>query len=395
MNNNVAVICSYPFPIGYAATNRIIAYAKGLVHNGVLVDVYVYNPSDYKKESFSNPGVYQGVNYFYPAGRIRRKNKILHGFEMIKGIYLTLKKIKEENCIKQYRCIIISSETLYVLYFFSRLAQKLNTKSIFIFDEYPIPIRKYLKSKIPKLKQFLFSKVLPHISAYVSMTSSLAAFYCKITPKKTLIFPSVTDISCFDNDSFCMTPQERKYICYMGNMELSKDNVDNIIRAFYLVADIYKDIDLHLYGSPSQKDKMYLEQLINELNLNDRVIFKGKVDREVVPKILKSAYILVSSQPNTKRAEGGFPTKLGEYLATSVPVLLTNVGEISKYINDSEQAFLVPPTNPQLYADKLIYIINNYQTALGVARVGRQFLYDNYSHIIMGKKLADFIKEIK
>lgn len=178
----------------------------------------------------------------------------------------------------------------------------------------------------------------------------------------------------------------------MGNMELAKDNVDNIIVAFSKISDKYRDINFFLYGAPSQADKQYLEKVIEQNNLKERVFIKNRVNFEEVPQIVKNAYILVSSQPNTKRAEGGFPTKLGEYMATGVPTLLTDVGEITQYVQDGIHVHIVPPENPLLYAEKLEFIINNYEHCKKVAENAQKYLEENFDYLAVAKKLKEFLE---
>ena len=110
-----------------------------------------------------------------------------------------------------------------------------------------------------------------------------------------------------------------------------------------------------------------------------------------VPVILKSAYLLVSSQPNSKRAEGGFPTKLGEYMATGVPAILTDVGEITKYVQDGVHVYIVEPENHIAYANKLDFILSNYSEALSIASTAKEYLLNNFDYKSVSKNLLDFL----
>lgn len=222
------------------------------------------------------------------------------------------------------------------------------------------------------------------------MTRNLQDFYdSKICPKPTLLLSTVVDTDRFMNVS--QMKSERDYLCYMGNMELSKDNVDNIIRAFNIIRDDYPDLDLHLYGSPNSRDRNYLLSIIKELELGDRVFIKGRIDNRDVPKVLAGAKILVASQPDTKRAEGGFPTKLGEYFMSGVPTILTDVGEISVYVKDSVNGYLVLPSRPDLYAKKIQHILDRYQEALDVAQYAKMYVWNNFGYEVAGKNISSFI----
>ena len=226
------------------------------------------------------------------------------------------------------------------------------------------------------------------------MTMNLKLFYdSKICPKPTLLLSTIVDTDRFND----VKPFEAKrdYLCYMGNMELTKDNVDNIIYAFNIVKNDYPNIDLHLFGCPNSKDKEYLISIIKKLKLSDRVFIMGRINSEEVPNILVSAKVLVASQPNTKRAEGGFPTKMGEYFMSGVPTILTDVGEISLYVKDGVNAYIVPPSRPDLYAEKLRYIFNEYPKALKVAQNAKSYIMNNFGYEVAGRKIFDFIWDLK
>jgi len=181
----------------------------------------------------------------------------------------------------------------------------------------------------------------------------------------------------------------------MGNMELAKDNVDLIIKSFSYIAKEFPDINLYLYGEPNTATINYLQKLINELGLGERIYLQGKANYEEVPIILHSAEILLASQPNTKRASGGFPTKLGEYLLSEKPAIFTRVGENDKYVIENKHVFFVEPENMIEYANKMRYILQNYSSSVVIAKQGRQYVEDNYSYIIVGKELYNFLKSLK
>jgi glycosyltransferase involved in cell wall biosynthesis len=177
----------------------------------------------------------------------------------------------------------------------------------------------------------------------------------------------------------------------MGNFELKKDNVDNIIKAFAVVASKYENLDLHLYGKEEEDVPRSIKNLILKLGLGSRVILKGKISSEKVPKVLRNAVVLVSSQPNTKRAEGGFPTKLGEYMATEVPILLTDVGEIASYVENCKHVYFAKPESPKDYAKQLDYILSNYDSAKKVAANALELVKMKYDCKVVGRNLIQFL----
>ena len=54
-----------------------------------------------------------------------------------------------------------------------------------------------------------------------------------------------------------------------------------------------------------------------------------------------------------------FATKIGEYCALGKPIITTGVGEVSNYFNDGINCVFIPQHNPNIIAEKIIYLLNN------------------------------------
>lgn len=391
----IIVLCNFPFPDGLAATVRIRAYLKGLSELGCKTKVFVYNPSlsyNSKETILAEGETIEGIPYFYPNNIRFNRNRILRFLEIhIINWIRTAVAIYKENKSSHIDYLFIANDKLTVLFWYTSIAKLLKIQPVFITDEYPAEIRRELKDAIPRYKKVLYKFIIKKIGYAIFMTKALERYYTIDINIKSYILPTITDYSRFNIEKRTVKNPE-KYICYMGNMELSKDNVDNIIIAFSYIADKFKDVKLLLYGAPSEYDRNVLEQIIKEKQLTNQVILKGRVGYSEVPEILQGALILVSSQPDSKRAEGGFPTKLGEYLAAGRPALFTDVGEISKYVEAGKHVYIVPPGRPDLYAAALEYILKNYDEAQSVALEGKQYLSDNFDYKIISQKLYDFLK---
>ena len=387
---NIAIVHMYPFPVGMAATARIMAYSKGLVANGANVTSYCLNPYYKKggKVQLKKNGTYEGVNYCFTGSVYKANNPLVHKIQVLisilKSLFIFFKRRKNIDFL------IISSDSPLYLPLYTLWAKLIGIRPVFITDEFPIPIRVHLHNDIPKWKKVLYKHILKREDSLIFMTDKLNNFFNSELKKPYHILPTITDTSRFDIE---VTPCDKKYMCYMGNMELSKDNVDNIIRAFALISDKHKDLDFYLYGAPSPKDKAIIEGVIKECKMENRVFIKGRVPATEVPKILLGAYVLVSSQPDTKRAEGGFPTKLGEYMATGVPTILTDVGEISQYVKDGVHVHIVPPENPELYAKKLDWMLNNYDKSLEIAKNAKEYLYNTFDYRKVTKDIYVFFEK--
>lgn len=391
---NVGVICSYPIPYGMAATTRIFSYSKGLREVGDQVDVWSIVPTGFAPHlNTKNSGDFEGVSFFYSYKCRRYSDKFRHALEMLYSLLILGKKLQRRNKTFRYDVLVVSSDNIAILLYVLLSNFFLRCKLVFIFDEYPIPIRHKGKNRIPRWKEIAYKLILRFYSGYVSMTHNLLSFYQKLSFKPGIILSSIIDISRFVGIEKKVVKISPIKLLYMGNMQLSKDNVDNILYAMSILLRDGYDVTLALYGKPNARDKAKLEKIIDGEKISERVCFHFASFDEV-PAILASADILVSSQPVTVRAEGGFPTKLGEYLMSGTPALLTDVGETSQYFKDGVHMFFAPPHSPLEFAKKVEFIVDNYDFALKVARQARDYVEREYSHVAAGCKLHDFLQKL-
>lgn len=103
----------------------------------------------------------------------------------------------------------------------------------------------------------------------------------------------------------------------------------------------------------------------------ESVIFTGVIPADQIPQHLLNADILALDRPNSLQAQYGFPTKLGEYLLTANPVVVTKVGDIPLFLTDKVSALLAEPCNIQSFSNNLIWAIENTEKA-------RQIGYNGY-----------------
>lgn len=395
MIKKIGILCFWEFPEGMAPTTRILAYSKGLVLNGVQVEIFSFRrifKSDVKGDNIQKSGIIDGIkftyiHYFNDRGKTLRLIRIFD--EIILRIRLIF-MVSKSNRQKPFDCFLFSFDDLNSLSVYTNIFKVFPFPLIFVADEYPIPIRDFMRNSVPNNMMVKYKRYHKAFGLRILMSDNLKKFYNQnVSEKPTFILNTIVDSSRFEGGRIINVKPE--YICYMGNMGLNKDNLDNIIKSFKLVVIKYNEIELHLYGTPSVEDRFILTELIKQLDLTEKVFLKGRARYSDVPKILKSAKILVNSQPKTLRAEGGFPTKLGEYLLSGKPALFTDSGEITKYITDNEHAFIAQPENATHFAQKILYILDNYEKSLEVAHNGKMFVKNNFDLEIVTKNMLVFL----
>jgi glycosyltransferase involved in cell wall biosynthesis len=102
------------------------------------------------------------------------------------------------------------------------------------------------------------------------------------------------------------------------------------------------DIKLHVTLIGDGVERAHLERRVKELDLEDRVSFRGEVDR--ASRLFPALDLFVLSS----RTEGT-PITLFEAMHAGVPVVVTSVGGVPDVVSPDE-ALLIPPEDPRALA---------------------------------------------
>jgi glycosyltransferase involved in cell wall biosynthesis len=80
----------------------------------------------------------------------------------------------------------------------------------------------------------------------------------------------------------------------------------------------------------------------------------GQVPYQQVPGLLAGADILVIPRISDRAARYGFPSKLPEYMATGKALVITDVGEHAKVVQNGKTGLIIPPDSPAALAEAML-----------------------------------------
>jgi len=374
------IVTTMPFPSGAASVNRIISYSKGLVELGLKVTVFSSNIGNTKYQ------IIDGI--IYKSFQKKSNNKLFGLYYRVISVIKLLYNILISK--EKFNTIILVSNSLVLIYPLFILCKILGINFIQEKSEYPFVLKK--KSLFGRLyAKFYVSTTYKLFDGLIIMTNPLYNYFENKVKRncKLIVAPMTVDVTRFNNIN--KKNYFGDYIAYCGDIGGNKDGVRNLIHAFSLVEDKYPELMLLLIGGT--KNIADLEQLKNysiELKTK-RVCFLGQVDRNKIPSLLSNSKLLALARPNSLQSTGGFPTKLGEYLSTGKPVLVTKVGDIPLYLSDEENAFLVEPDDNNAFANKIIYILDNYNFALDIANKGKELTETIFNYKVQAKRLCKYL----
>lgn len=135
--------------------------------------------------------------------------------------------------------------------------------------------------------------------------------------------------------------------------------------------------------------------MVDMLKISDKVIFNGQVSNDDIPLYLQEASVLALPRPASVQARHGFPTKLGEYLASGNPVIVTSVGEIPDYLTDGVNALIAEPGNVESFGGKLKEILSNLSSSEQIGKNGKTTAFTYFNNRIQTGDILNFHKKFK
>ncbi len=178
------------------------------------------------------------------------------------------------------------------------------------------------------------------------------------------------------------------YIAYCGTATNLKDGVDDLIRSFAIVAKQDSTINLYIIGAKPSKDSENYK-LVESLCLTDRVVFTGIVPANQMPQLLVNAQIVALARPSTLQNKYGFPTKLGEYLLSGNPVVVTRVGDIPLFLKDKETAMLSDCHDVEAFANNIIWLLDHPDEAKLIGNQGCELARREFNYLTETKKMCN------
>jgi glycosyltransferase involved in cell wall biosynthesis len=364
-----------------AATNRFLALLKGLsakfnAEKSCEVEFFLPNKKrDKIEDSYSNVS----VNYWWDKP-LYFKNRYLKYISFVLAVKSFIRRLKIGDSV-----LLLGHVELLPI-----IQKKKGIRVYLEMNEFP-EIFEFGNGLI-KISNEQLLESCKKLDGLFVISSSLKEYFSKkgVPVDKIYLYKMIVDPLRFE--SLKKTNYEQRYIAYCGTASNSKDGVDVLIRSFAIVAKKHPEVKLFIVGqTPSLKDVSGNLALIDELGVGGQIVFTGIITATDMPQLLKNAEVLVLARPDNIQAKYGFPTKLGEYLLTGNPVVVTAVGDIPLYLKDDDNALLAQPNNPTSIAEKIEWALNNNASAKNIGLHGRETALKCFNPFTEAEKILQII----
>lgn len=326
----------------YENDNRVIRYAEAMAHRGHQVDVIAL-----RRSGQSTSGVSKGVRIY----RIQRRaiNERWAWAYLLKILtFLTTSTVLLGALQVRRRYDVVHVHNVPDFLVFAALVPRLMGARI-ILDIHDIVPELYAGKFGSRQESLVFRSLLlvERLSCafadHVIVANHL--WYDKLI-RRTVSASKCTpilnhpDLSLFGPPPDSSRRRDDRFIMlYPGTLN-HHQGLDIAIRAFGLVRDQMPTAELHIYGEGPARAG--LQQLTRELGLVDRVRIMDRVPLSEVSGVMGAADVGVVP----KRADGfgneAFSTKILEFMACGVPVIVSRTQIDAHYFDDTLVRFFVP-----------------------------------------------------
>lgn len=359
-----------------AGVNRLLAFGLALQKKGVKVTYFYLFP--YKNREKCTRYL-DKLNFVYLWEDSPFKSKYLNTIRSMRKFY---KQMKPEIPVYAY-------SLLNCIYF---LRKKKGIRLYHEYTENPEVIGK-IGGLVGDHLYRLYKKTIPKLDGLFLITPALCDKYINelgADPNKTVLLNMVVDKSRFKH---LAEVESEKVISYCGIISEFKDGVSILIKAFAKVASAHPDYKLRLIGPfRDEQTENNLKELVKQLGITENVQFAGVVSAEEMPGLLKRSSILALARPDNIQAKYGFATKIGEYLMTERPVVLTRVGAVENYLTDKIDCILANPDDVDDFAEKLLWTIEHSEQSIAIGKRGKEIALRYFDAEMEAEKIYNLIK---
>lgn len=262
---------------------------------------------------------------------------------MVAGIWSYLKFIR-------IKVDVIHAHVAYPTGFIAILFSKLNKKPLFATEQWT---GYYFGEDINivsrcLLKLFFKSSVsVMPVSSHFMKQLIFKGYYANYC-----VIPNVVDLSIFHPASGALNAGRKFRLMYVGSLDTKRKQVDKVIESFAKVSNLIPDVELTIIGEGP--DKMVIEKLIGERNIESRCKLIGPLSHSDVAEEMRKHHVLVLFS-----CAETFSCVLAEAMATGLPVISSRCGGISEFIQDDE-GILVDPDNAKELEYAMVKMIKHY-----------------------------------
>ena len=212
----------------------------------------------------------------------------------------------------------------------------------------------------------------------------------KVSPDRIVNYTISTERSRFvgvvqENDLRAKFSAYEHIVLFVGRLTKQK-NTQLLLRATPTILKQFPSTLFLIVGDGAEKIR--LQGLVNRLQIVDNVIFEGKVPNELLP----AYYSLCDIFAFPSNYEGWGMVAI-EAMFCQKPVVMTDVGCAGEAVIDGKNGFVVPVSDGNALAQKIIYLLGDAELRAEMGKNGYEYTRQIPGREKDGQKLAALLQK--
>lgn len=371
------------FPKGLAAIDKQRLLAKGLIHCGH--NVYVVNSiGTHVKGEFLRKGKFEEIKYIYTSLFSYRPKIFL--LRRINHITAKILELIFLLFVKQDSSIVLSRNFFHILNY-KIISLLKGSKIVLLSHEHTTTKYKLFSFKF--LNQYLYNKYVWKMMDAAFPISDVLEKEIKALNQSlpTLRIPAITDIAFIDS----VEPKKGNYFLYCGAASYI-EIVEFCIKAFEQLDD--NETFLYLVVSGNQENVKKIENRIAKSIKSKKIQRFSYLSYSDLIGYYKGAKGLLIPLRDTVQDTARFPHKVAEYCASGVPIISTQIGEVSNYFKHEESAYLALEYDTKQYAKLMYSVLENHNNE-NITANAKIVCRNNFDYKEYGTQISVFLENLK
>jgi len=239
------------------------------------------------------------------------------------------------------------------------LASKIRKKKL-VYDshEYFTEVPELVtRPKIKRIWESFEKRILPKLKNTYTVCASISDIYNKKYNVKMKVVRNIPKCSEINEEEIKPNlPKDiidKKIIIYQGAVNVGR-GIEQVIKAMQYVEN---GIFVIIGGGDIFED---VKKLTNDMKLNEKVFFTGKIPFNELFSYTKNADIGISLEENIGlNYYYALPNKLFDYIRANVPILANSLPEIENIVRTYDIGCFIENHNPKHIAEKINFMLNS------------------------------------
>jgi glycosyltransferase involved in cell wall biosynthesis len=322
---------SYSF---YELDNRVLRYASTLARRGDHVDVFAL-----RREGKPAEEEIDGVHVHRLQGRLlNEKNRVSYAWRICQFLLKATLQVANHDVKNPYDLLHIHSVPDFMV--FSALAPRLRGTPV-ILDIHDI-LPEFYASKFAAGKKTALFRALVRVERASARFASHVIIANDIwrerlisrglSPDKCTVVLNSPDRSIFSRTGHRHSQKSKFLMLYPGTLN-QHQGLDIAIRAFAKISRKAPQAEFRIYGDGPSKGE--LVNLVRQLGVESQVLMLPLSPIQEIARVMETANLGIVPKRKDNFGNEAFSTKILEFMAMGVPVIVSDTMIDKFYFNDS------------------------------------------------------------